>query len=107
MDKIYLTFREKRLLFFMRFVKKVKPHFDVSHLVDFGLIAQNYSGVTNQYGYRFYDDSYSLTDFELRFRIAKRQDRWRRIVTPIVVTILTDAVLNAARWLLQWIKSLP
>ena len=107
MDKIYLTFREKCLLFFMRFKKKVKPHFDASHLVDSGLIAQNYSGETNQHGYRFYDDTYSLTDFELRFRIATRQDRWRRIVTPIVVTILTDAVIHAIQWLLQWIKLLP
>lgn len=95
MDKIYLTFREKCLLFFMCFKKKVKPRFDVSHLVDCGLIAQNYSGKTNQHGYRFYEDTYSLTDFELRFRIAKRQDRWRQIVTPIFVSVASSIITAA------------
>ncbi len=107
MDQIYLTRQEKRFLTYLRFVKKIQPGFDVSHLVKCGLIRRNYSDKKNEIGMFIPENTYSLTDYERRWRIAKRQDRWQRIVTPITVTILTDAVIHAIRQLLQWIESLP
>lgn len=106
MDGIYLTGREKRLLFLMRFKKKVKPRFDVSMLVSVGLISPNRSGVKNSIGEYLMDGSYSLTDKYTRFRIAKRQDLFRRLVTPITVTVLTNIVLYGLQWLIKWLQSL-
>lgn len=107
MDSVFLTFREKRLLFFMRFKKKVKPRFDVSQLVSYGLISPNHFSKKSAIGTFDPDGTYSLTDKAVRFRIKRRQDFFRRIITPITVTILTDAVINAARWLWQWLQELP
>lgn len=107
MNDLYLTRREKALLFFMRFKKKVKPRFDASHLVNCGLIAQNLSDKRNQHGVRYPLDTFSLTERELRWRIAVREDRWKRIVTPITVTILTNAALAGIQWLWQWLQELP
>ena len=103
MDQIYLTFRENRFLFILRFRKKAKPRFDVSHLYDCNLIKMNYYAEKNQYGASMPDGTFSLTDFAIRYRIAKRQARWHRLVTPITVSILTNAALYALKWLLQQI----
>lgn len=106
MNGIYLTNREKRLLFLMRFKKKHVPKDDVSTLVSHGLIAHTYSGRRNAIGEAIPDATYSLTDKAVRYRIAKREDRWKRIITPITVTILTDAVLHGIRWLAEWLPKL-
>lgn len=95
MDGVYLTCREKRLLFVMRFRKKIKPKFDVSHLISCGLIDHTYSGRKNMIGEHVPDDTYSLTAFERRWRIANRQDRWQRIVTPIFVSVASSVITAA------------
>ena len=95
MDHIYLTGKEKRLLFFMRFKKKVKPKADVRQLVSYGLIQRNYSDQRNAIGEAVSDGTYSLTDFAIRYRIAKRQDRWQRIVTPIFVSVASSFITAA------------
>lgn len=99
MDNINLTCREKCLLFCMRFKKMIKPRFDVSHLVRCGLIRQNASGERNSIGIQLLEDTYSLTPFELRFRIAQRRARIHRYITPVTVTILTTIAVEVLKWL--------
>lgn len=105
MDNIYLTNQEKRLLFFLRFVKKIHPGFDVSQLVSYGLIRRNYSGKRNAIGEQIPDNTYSLTPFELRFRIAQRRARIHRYFTPITVSILTNIAIAALKWLAEWLST--
>lgn len=104
MDGIYLTFREKRFLFALRFRKALKPKFDVSYLIRNRLVCYNYSGERNEIGEAVTEDTCSLTDFAVRCRIETRKDRLNRYVTPITVSVLTNLAINALRWLLQWIK---
>lgn len=106
MDQIYLTFQENRFLFILRFKKKAKPRFDASHLYDCNLIKMNYYAEKNQYGASMPDGTFSLTDFAIRYRIAKRQARCHRLFTPVTVTILTDAVIHGIKWLIEWIPRL-
>lgn len=107
MDNINLTLREKSLLFFMRFKKKVKPRFDVSQLVSYGLIRRNASGKRNAIGEQLLDDTYSLTPFELRFRIAQRRTRIHRYITPVTVTILTTIAIEVLKWLVELLQEPP
>lgn len=107
MDDIYLTSREKLFLFALRFFKKLRPHFDVSKLLSYGLLSENGKWIINESGKQVFDRVYSLTDDAIRYRIAKRQDFWKRVITPITVTIITDAILNGIRWLLELLSKLP
>lgn len=106
MDGISLTFREKRFLFALRFRKALKPKFDVSYLIRNRLVCYNDSGERNEIGEAIMEDTCSLTDFAVRYRIAKRQDFWKRVVTPITVSILTTIALNGLRLLMQWLSAL-
>lgn len=92
MDGIYLTKQEKCFLFYLRFVRKIQPGFDVSHLVQCGLIRRNTTGKRNAIGEHIPDNTYSLTDFAVRYRIAKWQDRWHRIFTPILVSVVSSII---------------
>ena len=106
MDGIYLTYREKRFLFALRFQKKLRPKFDVSKLVTYGLISESGAWIIDESGKQVFDRLYSLTDFAVRYRLAKRQDFWKRVVTPITVTILTDLTLHILRRLWLWLSAL-
>lgn len=106
MDGIYLRFREKCFLFALRFRKKLPPLIDVDYLCSRGLVRKNFSGERNEIGDAIPDGTYSLTDFAVRYRIAKRQDFWKRVVTPVTVSILTTIVLHGLRLLVQWLSTL-
>lgn len=95
MDGIYLSRREKRFLFVLRFKKRIKPKFDVSKLASYGLISESGTWVVNESGKQVFDRVYSLTDDAVRYRIAKRQDRWQRIVTPIFVSVASSVITAA------------
>lgn len=105
MNEIYLTHREKRILFFLRFKKKMKiKDSDAYPLLNFKLIEHNYLSETDDFGCVIDDGTYSLTDNYTRFRIAEQQDFFHRIFTPITVTVLTNIVLYALRLLLRLIQ---
>lgn len=107
MNGVYLTAREKRILFFMRFKKKSKiKESDADSLLMFKLIERNYLPETDELGCIIWDGTFSLTDEYTRFRIAKREDRFNRLVTPITVTVLTNIVLYGLQWLIRWLQSL-
>lgn len=90
-----MTRREKWLLFLMRFKKKHVPKGDVYTLVSHGLIAHTYSGRTNAIGEAIPDAAFCLTDKAVRYRIAKREDRWKRIITPIFVSVASSVITAA------------
>ena len=101
MDGIYLTFREKWFLFTLRFKNRLLPKYDVSKLISYGLIDHSYTGKPNKYGAIYPDKTYCLTDFAIRYRIAMRQDRWKRIITPVIVSVVTNLAMHALQGLLQ------
>lgn len=106
MNDIYLTFREKRTLFFMRFKGKIEiKESDTYSLLKFRLIERNYLPETDELGCCIWDGTFSLTDEYTRFRIAKREDRFKRLVTPITVTVLTNIVLYGLQCLIKWLQS--
>lgn len=106
MNDIYLTVHEKWILFFMRFKKKsaIKES-DAYSLLIFRMIERNYLSETDELGCCIWDGTYSLTDVYTRFCIAKREDRTKRLVTPITVTVLTNIVLYGLQWLIKWLQS--
>lgn len=106
MNDIYLTAHEKWILFFMRFKKKsaIKES-DAYSLLKFRLIERNYLSETDELGCCIWDGTFSLTDEYIRFCIAKREDRFKRLVTPITVTVLTNIVLYGLQWLIKWLQS--
>lgn len=106
MNDIYLTAHEKWILFFMRFKKKsaIKES-DAYSLLKFRLIERNYLSETDELGCCIWDGTFSLTDGYTRFRIAKREDRFKRLITPITVTVLTNIVLYGLQWLIKWLQS--
>lgn len=87
MDNIYLTHCEKRLLFLMRFKKKVKPSFDVSMLVSYGLITPNSSGVKNSIGEHLTDGTYSLSDKGNRYFIQIRENFFTTRL-PVLISLI-------------------
>lgn len=107
MNDIYLTAHEKWILFFMRFKKKsaIKES-DAYSLLKFRLIERNYLSETDELGCCIWDGTFSLTDEYTRFRIAKREYHFKRLVTPITVTVLTNIVLYGLQWLIKWLQSL-
>lgn len=107
MDEIYLTAREKRILFFMRFRKHTKiKESNALPLIDYRLIERNYLPEPNEIGAAIWDGTFRLTDYYTRYRIAKRQEQSKQFVTPITVTVLTNIVLYGLQWLLKWLQSL-
>ena len=96
MNDIYLTAHEKWILFFMRFKKKsaIKES-DAYSLLKFRLIERNYLSETDELGCCIWDGTFSLTDGYTRFRIAKREDRFKR----------TNIVLYGLQWLIKWLQS--
>lgn len=105
MEQINLTRQEKLFLFYLRFVKKIQPGFDVSYLVEKQLIRRNTTGKRNAIGEPIHDNTYSLTPFELRFRIEQRRERVHRYFTPITVSILTNIAIAALKWLAAWLPT--
>lgn len=107
-DKVYLRHRELRLLRIMRLKKKITPNFDVSVLVsEYELIVPNYSGMKNSIGEPLPNGTYSISDAGIRFLIFRRQSLFRRLVTPITVSVLANiAVQLAAQCLWPLIKQL-
>lgn len=94
-DNVYLRHRERRLLRIMRLKKKVTPKFDVSVLVsEYKLIVPNYSGKKNSIGEPLPDGTYSISDNGIRFLIFRRQSLFRRLVTPITVSVLTSVAVQ-------------
>lgn len=96
MDDIYLTAKEKRLLRKLRLKRQVAPRFDISKLLEYGLIvvanprsAENGKPLV-----------VSISDRGIRFCIARREGRFKRVITPIIVTVLTNIVLYGLQWLL-------
>lgn len=87
MEKICLTRREKYLLLSMKNGKKIKPEFDVSQLVSFGLIRRDYSGKKNDIGEQLPDDTYSITDYGHRYLIHKREEYFTRKL-PVVISLI-------------------
>lgn len=107
MIDVYLTAKEKRVLFFMRFKKKSKiKESDADSLLKFKMIERNYLPETDELGCVIWDGTFSLTDEYTRFRIAKREDRFNRLVTPVTVTVLTNIVLYGLQWLVRWLQSM-
>lgn len=102
MDEIYLTAKEKRLLWKLRFKKQITPQFDISKLLEYGLIvvanprsAENGKPLV-----------VSISDYGISFCIARREGRFKRVITPVVVTILTNIVLYGLQRLLELLRSL-
>lgn len=108
MNDVYLTAHEKLTLFVMRFKKKSEiSESDASPLLKFRLIERNYLPETDELGGLIWDGTFSLTDEYTRFCIARREDLYKRIVTPITVTVLTNIVLYGLQYLIKWLQSLP
>lgn len=64
-------------------------------MASYGLISESGTWVVNESGKQVFDRVYSLTDDAVRYRIAKRQDRWQRIVTPIFVSVASSVITAA------------
>lgn len=87
MDGIYLTSREKRLLLLMRFKKKVLPRFDVSRLYSYGLIDHTYSEKPNQYGARYPEKTFCITDLGRRWLIKWKEECFVNKV-PVILSLI-------------------
>jgi len=106
MNGIYLTSREKRLLFVLRFCKKIKPKFDVSHLVSTGLIRPNSSGELNSIGEALEDGTYSLTDSGTRWFIQTKEKFFVKKL-PVVLSLIAlvksfwPEIKNMFKWIIE------
>lgn len=107
-DEVLLTAREKCVLFKMRFNKKsTLKDADEKYFLRLELIDPNYTGKKNSIGEPIPDGTYRLADKYIRYRIYMRQDFYRRLVTPITVSVLTTlAVQLVTQWLWPLIKQL-
>lgn len=107
-DEVLLTAREKSVLFKMRFNKKsTLKDADEKRFLDLKFIEPNYTGRKNSIGEPIPDGTYKLADKYTRYRIYVRRDFYRRLVTPITVSVLTTlAVQLVTQWLWPLIKQL-
>lgn len=107
-DEVLLTVREKCVLFKMRFNKKSKlKTADEKYFLHLELIDPNYTGKKNSIGEPIPDGTYRLADKYTRYRIYVCRDFFRRLVTPITVSVLTTiAVQLVTQWLWPLTKQL-
>ena len=105
MDDIFLTWKEKLMLRWVKLRKRAKlKESTAMPLIRYGLLQFNYLDETNEYGEFVWDGTCSVTEKYIRYRIYKRDAFVKRIITPVVVTILTNIALWCGRSLLEWLK---
>lgn len=113
-DKVYLTHRERFLLFKMRFNShtpqdELGESFAIFREYDF--IRFNFQDSTSEYSRKEYDGTVRLSDTYYRYCIHSRRNRFYRYITPITVAFLTTVITNLLQelWLpalLNWLRDL-
>lgn len=113
-ESVNLLFREKLILFSLRFKKSRKGDVyspRLSKLNEYGFIQQNHLPQRGSEGEYLSDGTYSLSDRSRRYRVYLRKQRFHRYLTPIIVAFLTTVATNLLKelWLpaiLNWIQDL-
>lgn len=111
MASIYLTSREKRFLFSLRFRQHAKPRFDVSVLASYGLIHRNYLSEKNEIGEYVPDGTYSLSDLGKRWFIQQREERFVKKL-PVVLSVIAliksfwPEIMSAFQWIIETVRSI-
>jgi len=109
-DNVFLTFRERVLLFLMRFTKRMpEKYLSPCHstLLKYGFILPNKKKVDESklnWENEIPDGTYFLADKARRYRIYVRKQRHHRYLTPVIVAFLTSLATNLLKEL--WLPAL-
>lgn len=113
-DKVYLTYREKFLLFIMKFTHRMPIKFigkSYDPLRQYHFILHNMKESDDKRTPKISDGTVRLSDTYLRYQIYLRQSRIHRYLTPITVSAITTVILTILQqlWLpglLSWLQGL-
>ena len=114
-ESINLLFRERLILFSLRFKKSRKGDVYSPQLIklnEYGFIQQNHLSRRGSEGEYISNGTYSISDRGRRYRIYLRKQLFYRYLTPVIVAFLTSIATNLLKelWLpvvLSWIQGQP
>lgn len=96
-ENIILTFKEKYLLFFLRFKHKaVDSYFNGSFytLIEYQLIKRNYKSKGSESGASIPDGTYSLTDKYFRYCAYRRKKFFDSKLWPLIISVVASIITS-------------
>lgn len=106
-ENIILTFKEKYLLFFLRFKHKaVDSYFNGSFytLIEYQLIKRNYKSKRSESGASIPDGTYSLTDKYFRYCAYRRQKFFDSKLWPLIISVVASIITSIITTQLLWLS---
>lgn len=106
-ENIILTFKEKYLLFFLRFKHKaVDSYFNGSFytLIEYQLIKRNYKSKRSESGASIPDGTYSLTDKYFRYCAYRRQKFFDSKLWPLIISVVASIITSTITTQLLWLS---